>query len=287
MQPVEKNKAGRNSKLIFTLITLAILSAGTYFYISSQPASPLALPEISAVPLTAIEEPRPVAPEIEKESTPAAQSEPEPIVEPDREVETASQLPSLDDSDAIALASAEQLSQLPGYTKLLTRRDIIRNFVVFVDNLSRGELLSKYSPLAKPMQPFSVIKIDNEIYLNEQSYHRYDLYVDIINTIDTDFAIAQYRTLKPLFDKAYQELGYSENEFESTLYDAIETVLNAPIVREPIKLVAPSAMYKFAEAELEALPPADKLMIRMGPDNILKLRVKLQEIQIALEGLSE
>jgi len=287
MQPVEKNKAGRNSKLIFTLITLAILSAGTYFYISSQTPSPLPLPvpETLPVPVPAIEEPQPVAPEIDKELTPAA--EPEQIIEPDNEVAAASQLPSLDDSDAMALASAEQLSQLPGYTKLLTRRDIIRNFVVFVDNLSRGELLSKYSPLAKPMQPFSVIKIDKEIYLNEQSYHRYDLYVDIINTIDTDFAIAQYRTLKPLFDKAYQELGYSENEFESTLYDAIETVLNAPIVREPIKLVAPSAMYKFAEAELEALPSADKLMIRMGPDNILKLRVKLQEIQIALEGLSE
>ncbi|MFT6985044.1 MAG: hypothetical protein ACJAT7_000851 [Psychromonas sp.] len=286
---MQKNKAKTNSnaKLIFTVITLAIIFAGTYFYISNQ-QTPLPVIEPMPVPIPAIEEAQPVAPEIVKPLPPAELPvEPEQIIDPDSEVETANPLPSLNDSDAMVFASTEQLSPLPNYTNLLTTTNIIRNFVVFIDNLSRGELLTKYSPLTKPIEPFSVVKIDNEIYLNEESYHRYDLYVDIINSIDIDFAIDQYRTLKPLFNEAYQELGYAENEFDATLYDAIEMVLNAPIVREPIKLVAPSAMYKFAEAELEALPSADKLMIRMGPDNILKLRVKLQEFQIALEGLSK
>jgi len=320
----KNKKTNKNSKLnlIATVIILAIIVGGTYFYIQTKNTPPV------IEPLSAIEAVQP-SPEIAQTLTPAGVSEellagsaaelPEGFTAElaegfsaelaekftadnstgltaelsvqtsgvSSDSETVSQRQSLDNSDAMAFASAKKLSTLPLYTTLLIPKNIIRNFVVFIDNLSRGDLFYKYSPLTRPATPFTVVNIDNEIYLNEESYHRYDLYVDIINSIDIDFAIAQYRLLKPLFEFAYQELGYSENGFESTLYDAIETVLNAPIVRDPIKLVAPSAMYKFADAKLEALPSADKLMLRMGPDNILKLRVKLQEMQIALEGLQE
>jgi hypothetical protein len=44
-------------------------------------------------------------------------------------------------------------------------------------------------------------------------------------------------------------------------------------------------MYKYADPELEALPDAQKLLLRMGPDNILKLKTKLQQIQSALQAL--
>lgn len=318
----ETKKKSSNANLIFTLITLAIIVGATYFYIRTEKTPPVIEP-LSAIEAV---QPSPeiaqtLTPAGVSEELPAGSAAELPegftaelaegfsaesaekftadnstgltaelsaqtsgVISDSKAV---SQRQSLDNSDAMAFASAKKLSTLPLYTTLLIPKNIIRNFVVFIDNLSRGELFHKYSPLIRPATPFTVVNIDNEIYLDEESYHRYDIYVDIINSLDVDFAIAQYRTLKPLFDLAYQELGYSENGFESTLYDAIETVLNAPIVRYPIKLVAPSAMYKFAEAELEALPSADKLMLRMGPDNILKLRVKLQEMQIALEGLQE
>jgi len=125
-----------------------------------------------------------------------------------------------------------------------------------------------------------------EIYLNQQGYTRYDLYVDIINSIDIEFATNQYMTLKPLFNSAYQELGYPNGSFEDTLYQAIEVLLAAPVIRDPIRLVAPSAMYKFADPSLERLPAAHKLMIRMGPDNQVKLQPKLQQIQLALENIA-
>ena len=49
-------------------------------------------------------------------------------------------LPNLDSSDPIALTTAQQLSWLPAYATLLINEDLIRNFVVFIDNLSRGDL---------------------------------------------------------------------------------------------------------------------------------------------------
>jgi hypothetical protein len=125
------------------------------------------------------------------------------------------------------------------------------------------------------------------MYFNEASYSRYNLYVDIINSIDIEFATNQYLKFKPLFDAAYQELGYPDRTFEATMYQAIEVLLSAPIIREPIKLVAPSAMYKFADPALEELPAAHKLMIRMGPDNQTKLKPKLLQIQLTLENIAQ
>ncbi|NRA54436.1 MAG: DUF3014 domain-containing protein [Gammaproteobacteria bacterium] len=211
----------------------------------------------------------------------------EPEIEPTTTPEPAAvSLPSLDKSDAVVLPAAKQLSWLPLYSALLINKDLIRNFVVFVDNLSRGDLVTKFSPLQRPQEKFLVTEQAQEIYLDTLGYARYDLYVDIINSIDIEFATNQYLALKPLFKDAYQELGYPGDSFDATLYQAIEVLLDAPVIREPIKLVAPSAMYKFADPDLEQLPAAHKLMLRMGPDNQLKLQPKLLQIQLALENIT-
>jgi len=89
----------------------------------------------------------------------------------------------------------------------------------------------------------------------------------------------------PLIDQAYMELGYDAGTFNQTLVTAIELMLEAPVIRSPIELVAPSAMYQFKDQELEQLPAAQKLMIRIGPDNATQLRPKLQQIQISLNAL--
>lgn len=293
MQVTAHNEAkpDSNSMEIYIVIAIAlvIVISGTYFYNTSKKAIPIVDPMPASEP---VKVQQPVVLPVEDPASPPAQltpelsPEPEVVIEPMPEPAPAIELPSLDQSDPQALHAAQQLSWLPTYATLLTGKDIIRNFVAFIDNLSRGELVANFSPLIKPADKFSVVEVDQEIYLNEDSYARYNFYVDIINSINVEFALSQYLVLKPLFDEAYLELGYTDNAFESTLYQAIETVLNAPIIREPIKLVAPSVMYKFADPELEQLPSAQKLMIRMGPDNMIKLRPKLQQIQLALEVLS-
>lgn len=210
-------------------------------------------------------------------------SETEIIESPAIEKESEVVVPVLNESDPFILALV--LSDSPDYARLLIQTDIIRSFVVFTDNFSRGELVTKFSPLKKPDEYFSVLEKDKKIHLNEESYHRYDRYVNIIDAMDMDFVSREYLRLKALFDQAYQEIGYPKNSFDSALYNAIEVAVNTPVIRQPITLVAPSAMYKFADPQLEALPDAQKLMLRMGPDNIVKLRTKLQQFQITLKNL--
>lgn len=282
----DKKSTGNSMEIYIVIaIALVIIVGGTYFYNTKNTApSPESPPITAAEPIT---EQQPVAPAVE-EAAPVTEPAPEPEPEPELIVEQsepapAIELPTLDNSDGMALESAQQLSWLPTYASLLNTKNVIRNFVTFIDNLSRGELVAKFSPLIKPSEKFSVTELDNRIFLNEESYSRYDLYVDIVNSINVEFAMSQYAVLKPLFDEAYQELGYQDNSFDNALFRAIETALNAPIIREPIELVAPSVMYKFADPELEQLPSAQKLLIRMGPNNMIKLRAKLQQIQHALE----
>ena len=109
----------------------------------------------------------------------------------------------------------------------------------------------------------------------------------MINSINLDVAIAQLKYLTPLLDEAYMELGYEQGAFIPTLEKAVEEMLQAPVIRNPIKVVAPSAMYKYADPQLENLSDVQKLMLRMGPDNITKLRPKLQQIQLALSELTQ
>lgn len=195
-------------------------------------------------------------------------------------------LPTLNQSDVFVLAKATQLSWLPNYAAALIPKEMLRNFVTFVDNLSRGDLATKFAPLKRPKQKFSVREAEGLLYLDESSYKRYNLYIDIINSLNIELALEHYQRLMPLIDEAYMELGYEKGTFNRTLTNAIDLMLAAPTIRGPIELVAPSAMYKFKDPQLEQLPAAQKLMLRIGPDNVTQLRPKLQQLYISLSEIN-
>ena len=60
---------------------------------------------------------------------------------------------------------------------------------------------------------------------------------------------------------------------------ALDNLLDAPDINEPIKLVQPKVMYEFADPVLEARSAGQKIMIRMGSENAAKVKAKLREIR--------
>ncbi|MDT8342711.1 MAG: DUF3014 domain-containing protein, partial [Longimicrobiales bacterium] len=96
-------------------------------------------------------------------------------------------------------------------------------------------------------------------------------------------AAGVYRQLAPLFREAYRELGISERSWEETLAAAIENLLavevppTAPAVREAV------GRYRYADGTLQALSPAQKHMLRLGPDNARAVQEKLREIATRLD----
>jgi len=286
----QQHQPDKASMEIYVVIAFALIAivGGVIFYngsitseppeITTPPPIPERTPVIAPKPQTIVTD-APIETPVVAPTAPIITEA--PIVDDVVKV-TLPPLPSLDDSDNLTMKKASQLSWLPNYTAMLIPSDMLRNFVTFIDNLSRGDLANKFTPLERPKQKFSARDSGESLYLDEASYKRYSPYIDVINSLNIELAMAHYQQLMPLIDEAYMELGYESGAFNQVLINAIDMMLAAPIIREPIELIAPSAMYQFKNQTLEQLPAAQKLMLRIGPNNATQLRPKLQQIQISL-----
>jgi hypothetical protein len=63
---------------------------------------------------------------------------------------------------------------------------------------------------------------------------------------------------------------------------AIDDLLAAPEVHDPVRLVQPSVFYKYADARLENLSAGQRLMIRIGSENAARIKAKLRGLRDAL-----
>ncbi|QSX29869.1 DUF3014 domain-containing protein [Shewanella cyperi] len=275
-----------NRMAIGAIVLLVAIGAGLYFYFSkptSVPAEPTQRVEQAPEPQPPAQAepeveptPEPVTSEIdEPETVPEATQAPQPP-------EPTEPLPALADSDALVQKQALLLAADNPLQPLLAQADLARQFVVFVDNLAQGELARKTSPVKGPEQTFSVSEITDKIYINPDSFHRYDKYATLIAAMDQQQLLSSLKLLAPLFNEAFAELGYSDMSFESRLQQAFEQVLAAPVIEEPIELTSVSVNYRFADPKLEALPAVQKLMLRMGPENTNKIKAAIRNIQAEL-----
>jgi hypothetical protein len=240
---------------------------------------------------------RPSLPQIrlqtEEEEPPAPASE--PIIEelptevaavevPESRVEdTLVELPSLNESDSYVVEKIREFQNGVELVQLLADEQILRKFVVFVENVSRGELPQTALPYRGISQEMSVSTIDENLFeMDASSYARFDQVVDTFVSIDTDAALLLYRSLSPLFQQAYAEIGFRNVNFDDTLRAAINNVLRASDAEGPLQLVKPSVMFLYADSSLENLDNVNKQLIRLGPENSDKLKAKLREFTLLL-----
>ncbi|MDT8428349.1 MAG: DUF3014 domain-containing protein [Pseudomonadales bacterium] len=226
-------------------------------------------------PAPVIEEPVEIVEPVIAEAEIAQQPDPVPVAEP---------LPDLNASDDFAFERLRELEAGPALVPLLTSEQLIRSFVVFADNAAQGNLPQLDFPLRKLNREMEVGTLDDNLFVMEPvSFRRFDLLINTLIAVDVDSAMRLYRMLKPLLQEAYAELGYGDRDFEQTLVQAIDTVLNARTVEGPYQLVKPSVMYLFAEQDIEDMSPVEKQLIRIGPDNAARLKARLAEYKRRLE----
>ena len=65
--------------------------------------------------------------------------------------------------------------------------------------------------------------------------------------------------------------------------EAIDELLDAPDVKDPIHLVQPIYFYQFEDSDLEELSIGQKIMIRLGVKNEWLIKSKLSGIKKELE----
>lgn len=193
-------------------------------------------------------------------------------------------LPKLDESDDWLQTKLPDLTWRNELLPLLITEDIIRRFVVFTDNFAQGQLAYEHSLFIQPKEKFSVdeqsINVDSEQNVwqwDSKTSKRFDLYVDLLRSVDSTTLVNWYIDMKPLIDEAYNELGYEE-DFTYTLQDAITRVLDMDLPKSTMDVTRTSVMYKYKDPQLEALEDSDKLLLRIGKENLLIIKSVLLEI---------
>jgi hypothetical protein len=191
-------------------------------------------------------------------------------------------LPTLDESDTWFNTKLPTLTWRKELLKLVVTEDIIRRFVVFTDNFSQGILAYEHTPLMTPSEKFTALEepTDNGIKLqwDESSTRRFSNYVDLLRSMDSEMLVKWYVELKPLIDQAYSELGKPEQDFTEVLHHAITKVLDMEIPKNQPELERPSVMYKYKDESLESLDDSEKLLLRLGKENLLVIKSVLLEI---------
>ena len=223
------------------------------------------------------------------EVVPEPEPAPEPAVEPTEIAESAQTeppevLPNLNSSDPYVRQRLASMELGASLLRLMVSDEIIRKFVVFAHNVAEGDLPQLEYPLRRVQPEFMVRELDENLYeLDPASYRRYNTLVDTLVAVEPGQAMQLYDSLQPLFQEAYQELGY-QGSFAQVLVQAIDQILAARPLEGPFQLIKPSVMYVFAESELEALSPVEKQLLRMGPENAAKLQSRLPAYRERLQA---
>ena len=240
--------------------------------------SPTALPQIRIQPeadsppiVAAVAEEVEIAPSPREVEVVAEES----IVEDEPNVV---QLPTLNNSDTFVFEGLRAMQNGASVLRLLAQDQIVRKFVVFVENISRGEFPQTGLPYRALGEEMPVRNIDENFFVMEDSAHaRFDEIVQTFVSLDTDAAITLYRTLSPLFQQAYAEIGFRNVSFDETLRLSINNIVRTTNMEGPYQLVKPSVMYLYADASIENLQEVHKQLLRIGPDNTIILKAKLRE----------
>jgi flagellar basal body-associated protein FliL len=265
--------------LVFVLGIVVVLAAGGYAYYSYLTAGRELPDPYASTPRAEA----PAGPNVVQAPTPAAEEE-EVVrhllaTEPAEQAKT---LPDLDQSDPVMRADGANLLGRKAFAELVYPEQLIRRIVATVDNLPRRTSPARMMPVQPLAGGFIAGGTGDELVIGPKNAARYGTFVKTLTAMHSPTFVRLYVERYPLFQRAYEELGYPGKYFNDRLIEAIEDMLAAPEVRGPVALVQPKTLYQFADPALENLSAGQKIMIRMGPDNAAKMKAKLREIRAEL-----
>jgi hypothetical protein len=248
-----------NKPMIVVAAVVVLAGAGIayYFHYHNAPAArlPAAAPPPPQAPSEpAIEHPVPTAPS------------------------AAAPLPALGDSDP-AIRDALSAALGKDAMQYLVPESLVRHIVVTVDNLPRQKVSAAKRPTVAVPGAFLAEGDELHATIDPKNYARYDAMVSVVRRLDMKQVADVYLRFYPLFQGAYQDLGYPTGYFNDRLVQVIDSLLATPKVDGPIELTRPNVMYTFADPTLEARPAGQKLLLRMGPDNAAAIEAKLRELR--------
>ena len=157
-------------------------------------------------------------------------------------------------------------------------KDIVRHFVVTIDNLPRKKAAVQLWPV-KPVGGELAVAPGGEPTLSPDNAARYEPFIKIVKNADAAQVASVYKHFYPLFQQAYVDLGYPDGYFNDRLVEVIDHLLATPEVAGPIKLTQPGVFYQYADPSIEERSAGQKAMIRLGSQNAAIVKEKLRALR--------
>lgn len=267
-------------RIAIVLFVLAIAAAGWWYWSQQQKTAP---------PLPTAMTPQPDTP-----PTPATEPAPPAVTGPQNPIDALAQpdaaLPSLANSNSVVVKALTDLLSAKSVASFLQIDDFVRHFVATVDNLPQAQAPWRMWPAQRTPQRFEVSGEGEMQVISAANAARYTPFVAFAESVDSAKAVAVYARFYPLFQQAYEELGYPGKYFNDRLVAVIDHLLQAPEPQGPLQVKLtevkgsvpssrPWTQYEFADPQLEALSSGQKLLVRMGPENERRLKSTLRTLR--------
>jgi hypothetical protein len=267
---VRSKRSSPASIALIAAFVLVLAGIAGYFLWQREPSMPAA-----NAPVAATSDSRPGAP--------AASAIEHPVeripTTPDDNEHALPPLPGLDASDVVARDSIATVLNGDDFLRLLVPAALIRHIVATVDNLPRQTIAIAIRPVKPAPGPFVTAKDTRGTSIASDNAARYIPYVTAVEAINAERLAGFYVRLYPLFQQAYVELGYPNGYFNDRLIGVIDHLLAAPEPKAPVYLAQPRIAFEFADPQLESLSAGQKVLVRMGADNEMRIKAKLRELR--------
>lgn len=184
--------------------------------------------------------------------------------------------------DGSAATAVERIAALVGaerFAAMFIPDDFVRNLVATVDNLPREKVPSRIVPAKPPAGEFVALGGEGNLVLGAANFARYAPWIGLVDALDPDAVVELYRRLYPEFQSAYESLGNPDGYFNDRVIEVIDHLLATPEPPETLALRRPNVLYEFADPALEAESAGRKLLLRMGPGNAARMKMKLRDIR--------
>ena len=253
-------------KSVVALIALVgVVVAGVAVYYWQSQRAPVPPPPVAVAP-----------------TAPAA-AEPARIVHPLPEPADRPALPALADSDSVVNAALAATLGRDATARFFYPDSVVRRFVATIDNLPRKSTAIQLMPVKPVPGTFSVSTSVDTMQIAADNALRYRPYLMVMESVEAKRLVATYVQLYPLFQAAYQELGYPNGYFNDRLVQAIDDLLATPDVAAP-RVEQPKVLYQFADSNLDERSAGQKMLLRMGTANAARVKDKLRAIRRELTG---
>ena len=167
---------------------------------------------------------------------------------------------------------------------LLNTDNFLFRAVAAVDSLSRPQSASRMWPVVPMAGRFTPEPVNAK---------RYAKFVAFVDSIDMPRAVALYKRLYPLLQRAYEELGYPNRYFNDRVVEVIDHLIETPEpatppelklveVNSPIPSARPWTRYEYVDPSLEQRSAGQKILLRVGLANERRLKSRLSEFREAI-----